>query len=334
VEAIDYAVSHGAQIINLSWGTSAESLALKEAIQRAIRRNVVVVCSAGNNGQDISLTPYYPASFDIKGLVAVAGTDNFDRLASWSNYGQAVTIAAPGTDILTTQLSGSYSAVTGTSAAAPLVTGIVGLMKSLNPSLDPKKVVKALTDDARQVASLTGKVASGGVVAAADTLEQVPDAPNSATPGPTPNYGDNGRIENGTSNQPPELSNPDDKRRAQGKDGKRVEAIKGLSKAPLANLPDLNKSRKIRTSPSTSAPMAPIHANLMCSDCDPSGGGGAGGSDAYFGTARTRPVNETGRPGVTLGSRNFNWSVPLVSLPGRSGHHRSSRKLLLFQAKY
>lgn len=60
----------------------------------------------------------------------------------------------------------------------------------------------------------------------------------------------------------------------------------------------------------------------MCADCDPSGGGGASGSfpsDRYFGTARTRPENETGDPGVTLGSRNFNWSLPLVSLPGRAG---------------
>ena len=55
VEAIDYAVTHGAQVINLSWGTAAESLVLKDAIQRALRRNVVVVCSAGNSGRDLAL---------------------------------------------------------------------------------------------------------------------------------------------------------------------------------------------------------------------------------------------------------------------------------------
>ena len=57
VEAIDYAVTNGAQVINLSWGTAAESVALKDAIQRAIRRHVVVVCSAGNGGKDLSNTP-------------------------------------------------------------------------------------------------------------------------------------------------------------------------------------------------------------------------------------------------------------------------------------
>jgi RHS repeat-associated protein len=61
---------------------------------------------------------------------------------------------------------------------------------------------------------------------------------------------------------------------------------------------------------------------MACADCDPSGGGGAGGfypNDPYLGTARTQSINETGDPGVDLGSQNFNWGLPLVSLPGRSG---------------
>src|SRR6185503_5309252 len=60
-----------------------------------------------------------------------------------------------------------------------------------------------------------------------------------------------------------------------------------------------------------------------CADCDPQGGGGGAvyypSGDPNFSTARSLPLNETGRPDVTLGSRNFNWSLPLVSLPGRAG---------------
>jgi len=323
VEAIDYAVTHGAQVINLSWGTTANSMALKDAIQRAVRRNVVVVCSAGNDGQDISQAPYYPASFNLRGLISVAGTDNYDRLAAWSNWGP-VTVAAPGVDILTTQIGGGYRNVSGTSAAAPLVSGIVGLIKSGDPSINPDKITKSLTDTTRQVASLNGKTLSGGVVNAADAVGQSPSAPgsgnnpNKPSPVPTPDYGNNGRGQ-GPSNGISESNPQDDSRRANGKDGKRVEASKGLSKAPLANLPDLNRSRKTRKSPTTSAPSAPIHANMMCSDCDPGGGGGAGGNDAYFGTAREHLINETGKPGVTLASRNFNWGVPIVSLSGRAG---------------
>jgi len=75
VEAIDYAVAHGAQVINLSWGTTGESIALKEAIERALKRDVVVVCSAGNSGQDLDATPYYPASFGLKDLIVVGASD-------------------------------------------------------------------------------------------------------------------------------------------------------------------------------------------------------------------------------------------------------------------
>src|ERR1044071_8185833 len=75
-EAIDYAVDHGAHVINLSWGTNGESMALRDAIERAIKHNVVVVCSAGNGGRDLSVTPYYPASFRLKGLIAVAASDS------------------------------------------------------------------------------------------------------------------------------------------------------------------------------------------------------------------------------------------------------------------
>ncbi|MDQ3803050.1 MAG: hypothetical protein M3416_04255 [Acidobacteriota bacterium] len=92
--------------------------------------------------------------------------------------------------------------------------------------------------------------------------------------------------------------------------------------APGPDLPDLDESRRVRTSPEAAAPAEPITANLPCLDCDPSGGGGGGSvspSDPYFATARTRPVNETGGRGVTLGSRNFNWGLSLVSLPGRAG---------------
>ncbi len=68
---------------------------------------------------------------------------------------------------------------------------------------------------------------------------------------------------------------------------------------------------------------APIESNVICADCDPLGGGGGGSNhpanDPNFGTARRRPINETGNAGVDLGSRNFNWGLPLLNLPGRAG---------------
>src|SRR6185369_17941091 len=86
-------------------------------------------------------------------------------------------------------------------------------------------------------------------------------------------------------------------------------------------MPNLDEAR--RSQPQEPKTKAPIETNLMCADCDPYGGGGGAGNypsgDPNFSTARRRPINETGHPGVDLGSQNFNWSLPLVSLRGRAG---------------
>lgn len=81
VEAIDYAVAHGAQVVNISWGTNGESMILKDALERAIGRGVVVVCSAGNSGarcRFARLTTRRP--FNIRDLIAVAATDRATKV--------------------------------------------------------------------------------------------------------------------------------------------------------------------------------------------------------------------------------------------------------------
>ena len=301
VEAIDYAVAHGAQVINLSWGTTGESLALKQAIERALRRDVAVVCSAGNNGQDVDTSPYYPASFGLKDLITVAATDNLDQPITWSNWGaRKVTIAAPGTNILTTQRGGGYWSVTGTSAAAPLVSGIAGLLKTSRPAVNASLIAKAISDSARKVASLSGKVASSGVASAAGALAKLHGPANQPPGFVPPGIGGGGNGPGGSFSTAPPPTH---------------------SSAPTAKLPNLDQIRTAH--PQEPQPIAPIQANLPCADCDPqSGGGGASNfptGDPNFSTARGRPVNETGQQGVDLGSRNFNWNLPLVSLPGRAG---------------
>lgn len=301
VEAIDYAVTHGAQVINLSWGTSGESVSLRDALERAMRRNVVVVCSAGNNGRDLANGAYYPASFGLRNLISVAATDNFDRLSSWSNWSaKDVTVAAPGTNILTTQMGGGYWNVTGTSASAPIVTGIAGLLKTFRPAANAQAVARAISDGARKTASLSGKVASGGVINAEGALAKLHGSPNQSTVFPRPGYGSGGNGPGGSfSTTPPPTT----------------------SGAPGVNLPNLDEMRNRKPQPVRAK--APIESNLMCADCDPQGGGGGAtnypSGDPNFSGARGRPGNETGQPEVDLGSRNFNWSLPLLELPGRSG---------------
>jgi YD repeat-containing protein len=301
IEAMDYAVTHGAQVINLSWGTAGESLALKDAIQRAIKRNVVVVCSAGNGSKDLVLSPYYPASFKLKDMIAVAGSDQFDQLASWSNWGaENITVAAPGTEVLTTRMGGDYWNVSGTSAAAPLVSGIAGLLKTVRRSANAQVISRAISDGARATTSLSGKVSSGGVASAAGALARVHGSPNQSPAFLPPGRGSGGTGPGGSfSTTPPPAT----------------------SGAPMANLPNMDEARNRQ--PQQPKATVPIESNLMCADCDPLEGGGGGSNypsgDPNFSTARRRPANETGQAGVNLGSRNFNWSLPVLSLPGRAG---------------
>lgn len=314
VEAIDYAVSHGAQVINLSWGTDAPSKALKDAITRAGQQGVVVVCSAGNESKDIDQTPYYPSSYKLQNLISVAGTGSFDNLASWSNWGaKTVTIAAPGANILTTQMGGGYWTVTGTSAAAPMVTGVVGLIKSERAWMRADEIKKTIMASARQVPVLNGRDVSGGVVDGENALGSL------RGPYDPPNDNGNGNG-NGKGNS---KQTPPPPQSGKGKNASSGTPAQGTKGAPGANLPDLDVAKKMKKSPAPVVPPSQIHADLMpiCDiDCDGSGsGGGAGGYDPFFGTNRKLPPNSTGAPGVTLGSRNFNWALPILHLPGRAG---------------
>jgi len=329
VEAIDYAVNHGAQVINCSWGTDEESIALKDAIARANNSGVVVVSSAGNSGRDIESTPYYPASYGLPNQIAVASTDNFDHLASWSNFGSAhITIAAPGTDILTTRMGGGYTTVTGTSASTPLVTGVAGLIKTQRWWLSAAGTRAAIVDGVRQVAELTGKVSSGGVVSAGGALNAL-QGPNTPPPGSgnsnngngnNGNGGGNGNGNNGNGNNPPvRPPAPGHGSGGRGPGGSFSTTTPAVTKGIPGSLPpNLAELRKQQFA-APKAP-APIHADL-CPDCDPGGGTPqpAAGSDPYFATARVRPQNEVGEKHIDLGSRNFNWGIPLVSLSGRAG---------------
>jgi RHS repeat-associated protein len=324
VEAIDYAVEHGAQVINCSWGTDEESLVLKDAIERAGRAGVVVVSSAGNGGRDIDNQPYYPSSYGLSNQLVVASTDNFDNLASWSNYGpKSVTVAAPGKDILTTRVGGDYTVVTGTSASTPLVTGVVGLVKTQRWWLSAAGTRKAIADGARQVEGLKKKVFSGAVVSASGAFRALrgPNAPPPGTSnGNNGNNGNGGSNGNGNNNPSVRPPTPGHGSGGTGEDGGFSTTPPPVTQSiPGSPLPNLDEVRKRQ--PTIPKAPAPIRADLPCLDCDPGGGTPppAGGSDPYFNTARTRPQNETGQPGTDLGSRNFNWSLPLVSLPGRAG---------------
>jgi YD repeat-containing protein len=171
IEAIDYATAHGAQVINLSWSTSGASTFLRDAILRAGRRGVIVVCSAGNSGESLDITPRYPANYDLPNLLSVAATDSTDGIASTSNWSAShVTVGAPGVNILTTRKGGGYQTLSGTSAASAVVSGIVGLVRTQRPHLRAGSTREAIANGVRQLDGLAGKVGTAGVVSAIGAL--------------------------------------------------------------------------------------------------------------------------------------------------------------------
>lgn len=133
--ALAYAVANGVRVVNMSFGDVVYSRVLRDVIRWAYARGVVMVASAGNS-QSSAL--HYPSAYDE--TISVSATASNDVLAGFSNYGQTVDIAAPGADILTTDLEGRYSAFYGTSAAAPFVTGAAALLLSRSPALTPEEV--------------------------------------------------------------------------------------------------------------------------------------------------------------------------------------------------
>src|SRR6266446_4720453 len=149
-QGIEYAVDHGARIINLSLGGDWPSSTLQDAINFAWSNNVVVVAAAGNSG---GTAPQYPAACDH--VVAVSATEQDDSRASFSTYGNFVTLAAPGTAIWTTQrdLSNPYGAWSGTSFACPIAAGVAALVASANPSLSNTQIVDVLKQTADDLGS-------------------------------------------------------------------------------------------------------------------------------------------------------------------------------------
>lgn len=135
--AITYAADNGARVISLSFETLLPSAAVMNAAAYMRSKNGLVVIAAGNSAAD----PGYARSNDV---IAVSATESDDTLASFSSYGSYVTISAPGRNVWTTGLNGTYTMGYGTSFSAPIVAGTVALMMSANPNLTNAEIEKLL----------------------------------------------------------------------------------------------------------------------------------------------------------------------------------------------
>ena len=189
-ESIVYAVENGARLVNISVGGEKLSRIERAAVDYAIANGVLIIAAAGNEGQD--LEDYGPAG--LEGVLTVAATDLQDSRTVFSNWGEQVDIAAPGIDVLSLRARRTdtmldipdveyvrsanyvgddkrYYRVSGTSFAAPIVTGIASLVLSKQPDLDYEELHRIITQSADD-ADVPGKdqFTGYGIVNAAAAL--------------------------------------------------------------------------------------------------------------------------------------------------------------------
>jgi hypothetical protein len=181
ISAIEYAKLMGAKIINASWHIDADDhpKALYDAIQIAKDAGILFVTAAGNKSRNIdSDNPFAclqcPASYDLDNIISVAATDENDRLYSRSNIGNiSIDIAAPGTNIYSSIPNSSYTKNSGTSMAAPYVTGVASLLWSINPNFTYREVKDIILSNIDQIDALKEKTVSGGRLNAYKTLKNL-----------------------------------------------------------------------------------------------------------------------------------------------------------------
>jgi len=153
---IVYAVDNGAEVINLSLGGSAPSEALRAAIEYAYNANVVVVAAAGNTGAEGLM---YPAAYPQ--VIAVGAVDRSLARVPSSSYGPELDLVAPGVDILSTCMGGTYCAMSGSSMAVPHVAGALAILAGSRKGLTAPEYMSTLTSSVIDIGSAGRDIYSG-----------------------------------------------------------------------------------------------------------------------------------------------------------------------------
>lgn len=157
---LDYAVANGATISSNSWGGGGFSNAMFTAIQNANAAGHIFIAAAGNNSRNTDNGTYLPQGYDSPNVVSVASLQPSGGLSGFSNYGvQSVDIAAPGSNIWSTDIGGGLRQLNGTSMATPHVSGVAALLKSVRPDAtieDLKNWLYTPTDDKFELGAFVG----------------------------------------------------------------------------------------------------------------------------------------------------------------------------------
>lgn len=176
IEAIEYAIAMknrgvNIRVLNNSWGGGSFSQSLRDAVAASNAAGILFVAAAGNEANNNDANPSYPASYNVDNVISVAAVDRNGNLASFSNYGESsVDLAAPGVSILSTVLGSNYSSYSGTSMAAPHVSGVAALVLAREPNLSLAALKTRLLTTVKPLSTLNGLVTYPGIVNAFNAL--------------------------------------------------------------------------------------------------------------------------------------------------------------------
>jgi subtilisin family serine protease len=180
IAAISYATrmrrEFGVNVVatNNSWGGADRSLALRAAIAEGGAAGILFVTAAGNDGVNGDRRANYPANEDLDAVIAVTATNRSNRLPAFATYGPVhVDLAAPGAAIRSTVPGGGYATFSGTSMAAPHVTGTIALLATANPAASATAIRGAILSTTRPLAALAGKTVTGGLLDAAAAVRAI-----------------------------------------------------------------------------------------------------------------------------------------------------------------
>jgi subtilisin family serine protease len=158
---------------NNSWGGGESSQAFEDAVREHQKLGILFIAAAGNEVNNNDINASFPSNIPLSNVISVAATDHKDGLASFSNYGRrSVHVASPGVDILSTVPGAKYEYLSGTSMAAPFVTGLAGYLKATDPSLDWVSLKNLIIAGGEPIASATKTTISGRRIRISDTNGQ------------------------------------------------------------------------------------------------------------------------------------------------------------------
>lgn len=147
IKGINYAISKGAKVINMSYGGSSYSELEFDALLRAASKGITVIAATGNDGGTVN----YPAAYPT--VLSVGSTNEKNQVSSFSSRGTLLDVVAPGENIGTLRLNNQYGAAVGTSFAAPIVSGMASYILSVSPNMPPVGVEYLLEKGATNLAS-------------------------------------------------------------------------------------------------------------------------------------------------------------------------------------